>query len=69
MKRRGRPKKPRNIVKKRVIQVRLLKKEKETFEDAANLAGLSLSSWIRERLRNTARKELDEAGKKIKFLP
>jgi hypothetical protein len=43
--------------------------EKRAFVDAADLAGLSLSSWVRERLRRAARAELNEAGKPVAFLP
>jgi len=68
MKKRGRPQKPDNLVKKRVLQVRLLKVEKDTFEEAAKLAGLPCASWMRTRLRETAKKELEAANKKVKFL-
>ncbi len=68
MNKRGRPQKPENLVKKRIVQIRILEVEKQAFEDAANLAGISLSAWIRERLRETARNELERIGKKVKFL-
>jgi hypothetical protein len=68
MKKRGRPAKPENLVKNRVVQVRLLQVEKDTFEDAAKLAGLSSASWMRSRLRDMARRELESAKKKVKFL-
>jgi predicted HTH domain antitoxin len=68
MKKRGRPQKPENSVKKRILQVRLLQEEKDAFEDAAKLAGLSCASWMRTRLREIARKELEAAQKKVKFL-
>ncbi len=55
--------------KTETIQVRLNPAEKRAFEDAARVAGLSLSSWIRERLRKVSRQELEEAGRKIPFLP
>ncbi len=69
MKKRGRPKNPENAVKKRVLQIRLLEQEKQAFDEAAEIAGLSLSSWVRERLREQSRKELQEAKRKIPFLP
>jgi hypothetical protein len=55
---------------KRDVQllVRLSEQEKAGFEDAAELAGISLSSWARERLRNAAIQELQQAGQKIVFL-
>jgi hypothetical protein len=42
--------------------------EKEAFRAAAELAGLDLSAWIRERLRRIARRELQEAGHSVVFL-
>jgi uncharacterized protein (DUF1778 family) len=50
------------------IQIRLAQPEKEAFEKAAQLSGLSLSSWVRERLRRAAIIELREAGLAIPFL-
>jgi hypothetical protein len=41
--------------------------EKEAFFSAADVAGLSLSAWIRERLRSIARRELLEVGKDVPF--
>jgi hypothetical protein len=40
----------------------------EAFRVAADLAGLALSAWVRERLRLAARRELEEAGKSVPFL-
>jgi uncharacterized protein (DUF1778 family) len=40
------------------MQLRVQVDEKETFEQAASLAGLPLSAWVRERLRRAARIEL-----------
>jgi hypothetical protein len=54
--------------KEGLLQVRLMGPEKQAFEDAANLAGIALSAWVRERLRRAARKELEEAGHPIAFL-
>jgi hypothetical protein len=53
---------------KALTQIRLLVSEKEGFEEAANLAGLSLSAWMRERLRSIARKELEAHGRVAAFL-
>ena len=39
--------------------------EKEAFRVAAELSGLEMSGWIRERLRAAARKELSGAGKPV----
>lgn len=67
-KKRGRPTKPLTRVKARYLQVRVQQAEKEGFDAAADLAGLDLSAWVRERLRMAARKELIEAGRQVPFL-
>jgi predicted HicB family RNase H-like nuclease len=55
--------------KSEVLQIRISDTEKEGFELAAALAGISLSSWVRERLRLTAIRELEGAGRKVPFVP
>lgn len=50
------------------LEVRLENAEKQAFKDAADLAGLALSAWVRERLRTAARRELEDADKPIAFL-
>ena len=50
------------------VELRLESREKEAFQKAASLAGLSLSSWIRERLRRDARTELFDAGLPVPFI-
>lgn len=50
------------------IQIRLHTKEKEAFEKAAELAGIALSAWVRERLRLAAIRELEGAGQQIPFV-
>lgn len=54
--------------KDHVIQIRVSISEKAGFVDAAALAGIPLSSWVRERLRLTAIRELENAGRKIPFI-
>jgi len=49
------------------IQIRLTPEEKRTFEMASELAGIALSSWVRERLRKAAVMELEEANEQIPF--
>jgi hypothetical protein len=66
--RRGRPPKPPDRVKVDYLEIRVEAAEKQGFRDAADLAGLDLSSWVRERLRVTARKELEAAGKSVAFM-
>ena len=48
--------------------VRVETKEKEAFKDAADLAGMPLSAWVRERLRQIALRELQSASRPIAFL-
>ena len=50
------------------IQVRLSSDEKDGFTEAADLAGISLSAWIRERLRLAAIRELEAAGRRPAFV-
>ena len=50
------------------VKIRIAEDEKEAFQDAANLAGISLSGWMRERLRRAARIELADAGLKVAFI-
>lgn len=42
--------------------------EKQAFQIAADLSGIPLSAWMRERLRSAARRELIDAGRKVPFL-
>jgi hypothetical protein len=48
--------------------VKLDAAEKEAFRDAADLAGVPLSTWVRERLRQIAVRELERASRPIAFL-
>lgn len=50
------------------LQVRLSQAEKDTIKMAADTAGLSVSSWLRDRLRRAARTELQASGIKVPFL-
>jgi hypothetical protein len=67
-KNRGRPPKRVNQVKRRYLQVRVNSAEKASFDAAADLAGLPLSTWVRERLRLAARTELQAASQPVAFL-
>jgi predicted HicB family RNase H-like nuclease len=67
-KKRGRPPKEADQLKDESLLVRVGPDEKEAFKDAADLAGISLSSWVRERLRRNAIVELQEAARPIAFL-
>jgi len=55
--------------KSEILQIRISDLEKEGFELAAVLAGISLSSWVRERLRLASIRELEGAGRKVPFVP
>jgi uncharacterized protein (DUF1778 family) len=50
------------------LKLRLSTAEKMAFQDAAELSGIALSAWIRERLRRAATRELEDAGQRIAFL-
>jgi hypothetical protein len=50
-----------------VMQIRLSPAEKESFQ-SAELSGIALSAWMRERLRRAATRELEGAGREIPFL-
>lgn len=68
MKRRGRPKKSSDALQTQSLDVRIAENEKEAFKAAAELAGMPLSVWVRDRLRAASRKELDNAGQPVAFL-
>lgn len=62
-------KKNANEKKTEALLIRLMGLEKEGFQLAADIAGISLSSWIRERLRLAAIRELEQAGRPVPFIP
>ncbi len=66
--RRGRPPKGSDKTNSVRLDMRLHEREKEAFRMAAELSGLEMSAWIRERLRRIAREELEQAGKCVPFL-
>jgi hypothetical protein len=66
--RRGRPLKGSGLAKSKSILLRLEPREKDGFAEAAELAGIPLAIWMRERLRKEAAKELQQAGKQAPFL-
>ena len=67
-KRRGRPPLSSDRAKGEYLDVRLETAEKEAFKNAAALAGVPLATWVRERLRKIARRELDEANQPVPFI-
>jgi len=54
--------------KKQMLEVRTNDAEKQAFKDAAELAGIPLSAWVRERLRQAAIRDLEAVGKRAAFL-
>lgn len=58
----------RRPMKTDLMQLRLQADEKEAFQEAADLAGLPLSAWVRERLRWAATRELEDASRPVAFL-
>lgn len=45
------------------LELRLTENEKRAFSEAANIAGITVSTWVRERLRRAVIRELEEAGR------
>jgi hypothetical protein len=50
------------------VKIRIAVDEKLAFQNSADLAGISLSGWMRERLRRAARIELTDAGQQVPFV-
>jgi hypothetical protein len=68
-KRRGRPSGSTGKARSELLQIRVDALEKEAFEEAARFAGLTASGWARARLRTICRKELEQQGRSVPFLP
>lgn len=56
------------MMKTEVMRFRVQPEERQAFVEAAELAGIPFSAWMRERLRRAARLELEEGGRQIAFL-
>jgi hypothetical protein len=56
------------MAKSQFIKIRLAPEEKQAFQQAAELAGIALSAWMRERLRLVAIRELEGAGYSVPFI-
>ena len=67
-KKKGRPRGATGKAKSDLIQLRVDTLEKEGFSQAAELAGIGISAWARERLRQICRRELESHGKAVPFL-
>jgi hypothetical protein len=55
-------------MKTMTIQIRIEPEEKQAFEEAAEIAGIGLSAWVRERLRASAIRELEGVGRAAAFV-
>jgi hypothetical protein len=62
----GRPKSL--ITKARTLEIRVTEAERDAFRIASELAGIGLSTWVRERLRLAAIRELESAGRRVPFI-
>jgi hypothetical protein len=56
------------MAKSEKILLRVSIEEKEAFKTAAKAEGLSLSGWMRRRLRGCAIRDLENAGVKVPFI-
>lgn len=56
------------ITKNVLLTIRVSTEEKAAFDRAAVVSGISLSSWVRERLRAASLRELDVIGELAPFL-
>lgn len=56
------------MAKGKALQIRLTEDEKQGFQLAVELAGIALSSWVRERLRLAAIRDLESTGQQIPFV-
>jgi len=63
-----RPGRPKKAVKSRPVQFRFTPREKAAFKRAADVAGMTMSEWVRQRLRNAATHELEKHGEVAAFL-
>lgn len=54
--------------KEKQIIIRVSEDEKEAFERAAEVAGIGLSGWARQRLRAATITELNAVGESASFL-
>jgi hypothetical protein len=64
----GRARKNPEDTKSYTVQIRLTDGEKRAFQRASDVAGIGMSSWMRERLRRASIRELEEVGEVAAFL-
>ena len=51
-----------------LLVIRVQAQEREAFRQAAKIAGVPLSAWVRERLRKASIEESEQAGLRVPFL-
>jgi hypothetical protein len=56
------------MAKDHVLQIRVTEAEKAGFQASAEVAGIPLSSWVRERLRQAAIRDLATTGQRAPFV-
>jgi len=49
------------------IEIRVTTSKKKAFRVAAEYSGIPMSAWIRERLRQSATKELEAESQQVPF--
>jgi uncharacterized protein (DUF1778 family) len=59
----ARPRKEADRAHSATLRIRLLPEHDALIREAAALAGVSLSDWLRERIIRSARRELAEAAR------
>ena len=59
----ARPRKEESRVHSATLRIRLLPEHDALIRQAATLAGVSLSDWLRERIIRAARREVAEASR------
>ena len=64
----GRPKAAPGQARTELLKVRMTPDERRSFERAAEIAGIGVSAWMREKLRRVAARELEQAGELAAFL-
>lgn len=50
------------------VELRVSPAEKEAFDSAAEMSGMTLAGWMRVRLRQASIRDLEDAGLQIPFL-
>jgi hypothetical protein len=56
------------MTKALTIQIRITEAEKRGFQASADVSGIPLSSWVRERLRQAAIRDLESTGQRAPFI-